>query len=140
MVSGKRKQTNLSDFFGGSKLKKTAHPVVKTKSSSERALQVKTAENWKTTKLAKYNGENWLIIVPQKNDKNSVEALKCSVCIQLKDEINSIKGFNMQWIEGSKRLMLGTALDHANSEPHKKSNGPPLETTWTFNYRMKQRK
>ena len=27
----------------------------------------------------------------------------------------------MQWIEGSKRLMLGTVLDHANSEPHKKA-------------------
>ena len=69
VVSGKRKQTNLSDFFWGSKLKKTAHPVVKTKCSNERALQVKTAENWKSTKLAKYNGENWLIIVPQKTLK-----------------------------------------------------------------------
>ena len=49
---------------------------VKTGHSSTRTLQPVTAEKWKTTSLAKFCAENWLIT---DIENNFVKSLHCSV-------------------------------------------------------------
>ena len=55
-------------------------------------------------------------------NRRKLESLKCEVCKTYESYICGIKGFNSQWIEGSKRLQLGSAISpHAEREPHKKA-------------------
>ena len=107
----KRKQSDISSFFGGAgKQKKTVKNTSSSKTSqpapSSRILHVATAEKWKTTKLAKYNAEEWLEIIKDVNT-GVVISLKCSMCKKFKSYIEGIKGFNNQWIgDGCRRLLL----------------------------------
>ena len=85
-------------------LEKTSQPA-----PSLRILHVATAEKWKTTKLAKYNAEEWLEIIKDVNT-GVVISLKCSMCKKFKSYIEGIKGFNNQWIgDGCRRLLLSSA-------------------------------
>ena len=87
--------------------------------ASKRTLQPATAEKWKTTSLAKYDAENWLI-VNINTDTKLVESLKCAVCTKFEGKISSVKGFNYQWSrDGSTRLQHAAALEHVNGDPHK---------------------
>ena len=61
----KRKQVDISIFFGGAAKQKRAETFTSSSKTSQpvttsRALQAATAEKWKTTRLAKYNAEQWL--------------------------------------------------------------------------------
>ena len=48
--------------------------------------------------------------------------LACKICQRFEDWINSIKNFNGAWVQdGSKRLLLHAAIEHAVGEPHKKA-------------------
>ena len=78
----KKPQTNIGSYFGLPKTTKIAiqnkrKTEVKTGHSSTRTLQPVTAEKWKTTSLAKFRAENWLII---DTENNLVKSLHCSVC------------------------------------------------------------
>ena len=93
--------------------------MASAKTASKRTLQPATAEQWKTTSLAKYDAENWLI-VNINADTKLVESLKCAVCTKFEGKINSLKGFNYQWSrDGSTRLQHSAALEHVNGDPHK---------------------
>ena len=85
-------------------------------------LQNRTAEKWKTTSLAKYNSEAWLIVNEDQSNTDLVASFNCRVCRQFEDQISLVKGFNHTWIkEGSKQLLLNVAKEHAEGEPHKKA-------------------
>ena len=89
--------------------------VAKTSTSSlTRTLSVKTAENWKTTSLAKYNTSDWLIL----NVSNGlVTLMKCATCSEFEDKIISMKGFTDQWSrDGSKRMQHSAVVQHANTD------------------------
>ena len=122
----KRKQSNISSFFGGSAKKAKADTnsssSLSTTTSTTRKLQVSTAEKWKSTTLAKYNADEWLIINENNANKGFVKTLKCATCMKFRERIISMKGFTPQWSEhGSTRLLHAAALEHASSEAHKKS-------------------
>ena len=57
----KKQQTDINSFFGG-KPKKQMPKDTTVNKSSKRTLQSTTAESWKTTSLAKYDAENWLVV------------------------------------------------------------------------------
>ena len=89
---------------------------VKTGHSSTRTLQPVIAEKWKTTSLAKFGVENWLIIDVE---NNLVKSLCCSVCQKYEDRIISIKGFQETWCcEGSRQLQHAFAVLHAEGKAH----------------------
>ena len=118
------KQGTLSSFFGGGNKSLPEPPpekVAKTStSSSTRTLSVKTAENWKTTSLAKYNASDRLIL----NVSNGlVTSMKCTTCSEFEDKIASMKGFMDQWSrDGSKQQQHSAAVQHANTDTHARSN------------------
>ena len=61
----KRKQVDISSFFGGAAKQKRAETFTSSSKTSQpvttsRTLQAATAEKWKTTRLTKYNAEQWL--------------------------------------------------------------------------------
>ena len=61
----KRKQVDISSFFGGAAKQKRAETFTSSSKTSQpvttsRTLQAATAEKWKTTRLPKYNAEQWL--------------------------------------------------------------------------------
>ena len=118
-----KRQTNLNSFFGGTPAASVKNKEVPLASSStaasKRTLQPATAEKWKTTSLAKYDAENWLI-VNINTDTKLVESLKCAVCTKFEGKISSVKGFNYQWSrDESTRLQHAAALEHVNGDPHK---------------------
>ena len=78
-----RKQLKLS-------LRKKKKTEVRTGHSSTRTLQPVTAEKWKTTSLAKFGAENWLIIDVE---NNLVKSLRCRVCQKYEDRITLVKRF-----------------------------------------------
>ena len=112
--------SNSISFFGrGNKSSPEPPPEKFAKTStfsSIRTLSVKTAENWKTTSLAKYNASDWLIL----NVSNGlVTSMKCATCSEFEDKITSMKGFTDQWSrDGSKRLQHSTVVQHANTDTH----------------------
>ena len=73
-------------------------------------------EKWKTTSLAKFGVENWLIIDVE---NNSVKSLRCNVCQKNEDRITSVKGFQETWCcEGSRQLQHASAVLHAEGKAH----------------------
>ena len=121
-VTTKRKQSDIASFFGGSAKKKI--PKQSTTQASKagpatRTLQTTTALKWKSTSLAKYNADEWLLVNENKIDTGLVESLKCATCTKFRDRIMSMKGFTTQWSDcGSTRLQHTAAVEHATSEPH----------------------
>ena len=124
-VPTKRKQVDISQFFSGQTKKKAPTTSVSTpdkevKKPETRKLFALTAEKWKSTSLAKYNANEWLII--NADNTGSVNSMKCVTCEKFRDRIIGIKAFAPQWCDkGSRRLQHGAALEHAMSEPHKRS-------------------
>ena len=89
---------------------------VKTGHSSAGTLQPVNGEKWKTTSLAKFGVENWLIIDVE---NNSVKSLRCNVCQKNEDRITSVKDFQETWCcEGSRRLQHVSAVLHAEGKAH----------------------
>ena len=116
-----KKQSDIAVFFGArpkdNKVKKNYEP----KKQSVRTLQAATAENWKSTSLAKYNADDWLVINVDKQTK-LVTSLNCLVCTKHVEHITGVKGFQQQWCkEGSKRLQHNAALEHAEGMSHKRA-------------------
>ena len=103
------------------------HPSLQKKKikkikSTKRALSVATADNWKNSSLIKYSGEVWLEVNIDPANKTNVSTLACKICKRFEDRINSIRNFNEAWVrDGSKRLLLHAAIEHAEGEPHKKA-------------------
>jgi hypothetical protein len=121
VANPEKRQKTIHSWFGG-KSPKVANTTTEESKNKPRTLQTKTAENWKTISLAKYNAALWLIINEDQSNKNLVASFNCSICREFEDRISSIKGFNHTWIkEGSKRLQLNAAKEHAEGEPHKKA-------------------
>ena len=88
----KRKQVDISSFFGGAAKQKRAEKISSSSKTSQpvtssRILQAATAEKWKTTKLAKYNAEEWLDIIKDDNT-GLVISLKCSICKKFKLKVS----------------------------------------------------
>ena len=120
-----KKQRSIASFFGGSSTLNLSPVTNKEKKQlsvgQPRKLQGSTAEKWKTTSLAKYSAEEWLIVNIDASTK-LVGSMNCKICQQFEDRISSIKGFAYNWLrEGSKRLLLHAAIEHAEGEPHKKA-------------------
>ena len=103
----KKAQTSIGSYFELPKTTKIAIEIkkkteVKTDHSSTRNQQPVTVEKWKTTSLAKFGGERWLIIDVE---NNLAKSLRCSVCQKYEDRITSVKGFQETWChEGSRQL------------------------------------
>ena len=85
-----------------------------------RALTVAAANRWKTTSLAVYLANEWLVINADKGDY--VVSLNCSVCKTHVDKIKAMKNFSPAWaFTGTTNLRLSNAEDHARGEPHKRA-------------------
>ena len=114
----KKQQTDINSFFGG-KPKKQMPKDTTVNKSSKRTLKSTTAESWKTTSLAKYDAENWLVV----NTDDSaviVKSFNCEICTMFEDKIVGIPKFNYAWSRnGCVRLQHAAAVEHATSEPHK---------------------
>ena len=121
----KKQQTSIGAYFGLPNTKIVEkQPIKKAKAGSSgssskiRTLQVGTAEKWKTTSLAKYDADNWLIIDADEKNK-LVKTLRCSICSKYEHRITSVKGFQETWCrEGSKRLQHAAAVEHAEGNSH----------------------
>ena len=103
------------------KLQKTIHSWFEGTISSPQKF-ARTTEKWKTTSLANSSGEAWLIVSEDQSYTDFDASFNCRIWRQFEDWISSIKGFNQTWIkEGSKRLLLNAAKEHAEGKPHKKA-------------------
>ena len=72
--------------------------------------------------MIKYSGEVWLEVNIDPANKTNVSTLACKICKRFEDRINSIRNFNEVWVrDGSKRLLLHAAIEHAEGEPHEKA-------------------
>jgi len=119
-----KRQKTINCFFGGTAPRASVSTDKEDtiKKSSKRTLSVATADNWKKTSLVKFSGEDWLQLNIDPTNKSNVSSLVCKVCKKFEDRINSMKSFNEAWVrDGSKRLLLHAAIEHAESEPHKKA-------------------
>ena len=119
-----KKQTNISNFFGGNSKARVSPSTSMTqkKASGSRTLQVTTAEKWIQTSLAKYSAQDWLLINPDSADKKLVASMNCNICRKFEDRITSVKGFSDTWLkEGSRRVQLSAAIEHVEGEAHKKA-------------------
>ena len=117
--ANKRVQRSIDSFFGGSS---SGRNINKKKSKREgRMLQATTANKWKTTSLAKYSADEWLIINTDESG-NLVKSMQCSTCTMFEKNINSLKGFAPQWSgDGSTRLQHSAAAEHAQTDAHTRS-------------------
>ena len=90
-----KRQKTINSFFGGMP---PSAPVSTEKEEStkksEQTLLVTTTDNRKKTSLVKYNGEEWLEVNKDPDNKPNVSTLSCKICKQIKDRINLIKNFN----------------------------------------------
>ena len=108
-------------------LKKLLQSTDESKNNA-RTLQKRTVEKWNNT--FKYDGEAWLIVNKDQSNTDLVASFNCRICRQFEDQINLIKGFKHTWIkEGSKRLLLNTAKEYAESKPQKKDFDLCLQDT-----------
>ena len=114
---------SLNDYFGesSSTKKQKELPTKKEKSSSCRTLLSATANGWKSTTLAKYHADEWLVINVDKS-KKLVTSMQCSTCTQFEKEVISSSRFSPQWSsrEGSTRLQHATALQYAGTAAHER--------------------
>ena len=80
-------------------------------------VTVDTVEkSWKNIVLAKYNGNDWLLY--NRSCKHAIN-LKCLLCCHYVKNIDKLRGFKDEWIEGSTNYHSSNALDHAVSKQHK---------------------
>ena len=69
-----------------------------------------------------WNKRQWLLINPDSADKKLVASMNCNICRKFEDRITSVKGFSDTWLkEGSRRVQLSAAIEHAEGEAHKKA-------------------
>ena len=120
-----KRQKTINSFFEGtppSAPVSTEKEDKRRKSSTKRTLSVATADNMKNSSLIKYSGEVWLEENFDPANKTNISTLACKICQRFKDRINSTKNFNEAWVrDGSKRILLHAAVEHADGEPHKKA-------------------
>ena len=123
LINQKKRGNVISVFFGIPRKaveKKNFGDESSHSKKSGRTLQTATAEKWKSTSLAKYNTDDWLVNV--KKSTNLVKSFNFSVSTKFIDRISSIKGFQIQWLkDSSKRLQHSAVLKHAESTSHKRS-------------------
>ena len=109
-------------FEGTSSSSQKFAMIMHESKNKARTLQTRTAEKWKTTSLAKYNIEAWLVVNENQLNTDLVAFFNCRICRKFEDQMSLIKGFNQTWTkEGSKRLLLNAAKEHVECEPHKKA-------------------
>lgn len=90
-------------------------------SPKARTLKVATANNWKSTALANFMGEEWFVANEDKHTGN-VKSFNCLVCKMFAKKVQGLKNFSNSWaFEGSCNLRLSNVIDHANGEPHRKA-------------------
>ena len=82
-----------------------------------RRVTISTVEKWKRESDKMLNTTVWLSY--NKLDHNHMVFLKCTVCIQFKDKINSCRNFNPAFIEDSKNLCASSYKDHTATDMHK---------------------
>ena len=73
-------------------------------------------KSWKDIVLAKYNANDWLM---QDRSGKHVINLKCLLCFHYAKDIDKLRGFKNEWIEGSTNHCSVNVLDHTVSEQDK---------------------
>ena len=119
-----KQQKTIISFFEGTPPSATVSTEKedKRRKSSTKRTSVATADNWKNSLLIKCSDEAWLEVNIDPANKTNVSTLACKICKRFEDRINSIRNFNEAWVrDGSKRLLLHAAIEHAEGEPHKKA-------------------
>lgn len=108
-------------------LEPTKRSVTKDSSSSgkrmnkvtrtiKRGVTISTVEKWKRDYDKSLNTSLWLEY--EKMDREFVSSLKCKVCKQFTDKIQSARNFNPAFINGSKNLRASAMKDHGKTDMH----------------------
>ena len=100
------------------KIKIDEHPKTQQKpTDTKRMVTVDTVKkSWKDIVLAKYNANDWLM---QDRSGKHVINLKCLLCFHYAKDIDKLRGFKNEWIEGSTNHCSANVLDHTVSEQDK---------------------
>ena len=84
--------------------------------AKRRSVQTRTVEKWKLENDRQLNTSTWLCY--EMADRDHVASLSCSVCVQFKEKLQSMRNYSPAFIEGSKNLRVSSFKDHAASDMH----------------------
>ena len=102
--------TEEDDLSSGKRSKNSARMVKK------RGVTITTVEKWKRDYDKLLNTCVWLEY--DKMDREYVSVLKCKVCKQFSDKIQSARNFNPAFINRSKNLRASAMKDHGKTDMH----------------------
>lgn len=100
-----------SSSLSGKRVNKVTHAR-----TMKRGVTISTVEKWKRDYDKSLNTSLWLEY--DKMDREFVSSLKCKVCKQFADKIQSARNFNPAFINGSKNLRASPMKDHGKTDMH----------------------
>ena len=84
--------------------------------TKRRSITARTVEKWKTENDKTLGTATWLTY--NMADRDHVKSMRCSVCSQFKGQLQGMRNFRPEYIEGSTNLRSSSVKDHAASEMH----------------------
>ena len=84
--------------------------------SKKQGVTAKTVEKWISVNDKALNTVTWLKY--EKADREYVDTLKCSVCIQFQDKLCGMCNYSAAFIGRSKNLRASSFKDHAATDMH----------------------
>ena len=92
------------------------HPPAK-----KRAVSRKTIKKWVMENNRTLNTSVWLKF--DMADRDNVLALRCDVCLQFKEKLQSIRNFRPAFIEGTTNVRTTPFKEHAATDMHARAMG-----------------
>ena len=97
-------------------------PGTSCKKTSIRQVTKATFDKWQRDNDRDYQTLVWLRCELER-DNVHVAFLFCDVCKRYKDNIISMRNFQMTWITGTTNQKISVVMEHASSEVHKVAMG-----------------
>ena len=86
-------------------------------STKKRVVQRRTVEKWIVENDKAMNTASWLQFeTAPPPDRDRVAVLKCAVCTQFKEKLESMRNFKPAFIEGTSNVLTSTFKEHATSD------------------------
>ena len=82
----------------------------------KRAVQRRTVEKWISELDREFDTSLWLKF--DMADREHVALLKCSICSQFSDKLDSMRNFRPAFINGTANIRVSTVKDHAATDMH----------------------
>ena len=102
----------------------------------KRAVSWKTVEKWVMENDRTLNTSVWLKF--DMADRDHVLALRCDVCSQFKERLQSMRNFRPAFIEGTTNVRTTTFKEHAATDMHARAMGLDKNSMPVVSVNMRQ--